>query len=340
MATNFRPQLRRLILFALTMSAASFALASNHDHYKVIELGGLGANLSYANSINNNGVVVGNVQYADGHIQAFIWDSINGIRRIDPTAKQSVANCINDSGVIAGAAQDADGLTDAVLWPRIGQRQSIAWAPFGAAATCINRKGEVVGIRMDGIFEIVDRAFSWPAIDPNSAWNELFSEDHFSVATGINDRGQIAGSVDRQAFVLDPNGTLHLLAGSPNSGPPAEAVAINNRGDALISEFGLASLHDGTTNTPFQTSDPVFPMALNDNDEVVGYVNHGFREAFVWDPASGMLMINELIDTPGWQIFSANAINKHGMIAGYGIKNGRRRAVLLVPVKGPVAQAP
>jgi uncharacterized membrane protein len=336
MATFYRPHLRRLpLLVAAVLLSSAIARAKDQKHYQVIELGALGAALSYANGINDSGSIVGNVQYPDGHIQAFVWDTAHGIRRVDSTARQSVANCINNFGVIAGAAQDDSRIVDAVLWDKTGSRMSIAWAPFGAVATCVNGDNMAVGYREDGIFDVVDRAFSTPASDPNSAWNELFGPNHDSFANAINDRGQIVGSVDRQAFLLDPNGKLRILAGDPNADMPASAIAVNNRGDVLISQAGSGALFNGRSRTPLQSDAPLFPLGLNDRDDVVGYVDHGSHDAFVWSRDTGVQLLNDLIDTPGWQIFSANAINKSGMIAGYGVKNGRKRAVLLVPVKGP-----
>ena len=336
MATIPRPHLRRLLLLSLVLPALAAANPPKaHDRYQVIELGALGAAVSYANALNDSAVVVGNVLYPDGHLQAFIWDSSHGMRRVDPAARQSVANAINPSGIVAGAAEDDNRLVDAVIWPSIGQRISIAWAPFGAVATGINRKGEVVGFRMDGIFDIIDRAFSWPARDPDFAWNELFDDGNDSFATGINNKGDIVGSVNREAFVIDGARQPRILDGHPDSGPPATAVAINNHGDVVISELGQGFLVDGKSQISITYSAPVFPLAINDGGEVVGYVNNGTRDAFVWDKQSGVQLINDLIDTPGWQIFSANAINKRGLIAGFGVKNGRRRAVLLIPVKAP-----
>jgi len=334
MATPDRPISRLLSLVAIT-ALATAAFAKPTVRYKVIELGGLGAPLSYANSVNDKGAVVGNVQYADGHLQAFEWDATSGIRRVDPTAKQSVADCINDNGVIAGAIQDGDNLINAVLWPSVGaQPKEIAWAPFGAVATCVNRKNQAVGYLQNGVFQIVDDAFSWPPRDPSSAWNDLFGPFHDSFATAINDRGEVVGSVDRQAFLIDTRGQVHLLAGDPIEGLQATAVAISDRGDVLVSRIGQGCLVTRNATLEISADDPVFPMALNDSDVVVGHEDGTVNAAFIWDQTDGVRLIDDLISTPGWHIVTATSINRSGMIAGYGIKNGRRRAVLLVPVRG------
>lgn len=333
MATLPRPLFRRLASTATLALLATFGIAAPLDHYRVIEIGALGGVLSYANSLNDKGAVVGNVQYKDRHLQAFYWDASVGIRRIDPEAEESSALAINNKGQISGAAE-IDGITDAVVWQPTLSRESIAWAPFGAFATSINDKGQAVGYREDGIFVVNDRAFAWPAQDSNSAWTDLFENSSQSFATDINNRGQVVGYVDRQAFLANPNGSVRILAGSQGSGLPAVAVAINNIGNVIISQVGMASLFTQSRSIPLPGAG-VFPLDLNDANQVVGYVLSGGRHAFLWDPKNGLARLDNLVVTPGWQIVTAAAINKTGMIAGQGIHNGRTRAVLLVPVKEP-----
>lgn len=332
MAIPHRPLYRLFFLVAAALLAIA-AVAQPSIRYNVVEIGALGALTSTANSVNDKGVVVGNVRYADGHLQAFIWDATNGIRRVDSATKQSVANCINNSGVIAGAVQDGNNLVNAVIWTAAGQQKEIAWAPFGAVATCVNRKGQAVGYLQNGVFDIVDNAFSWPSRDASSAWNDLFGPFHDSFALAISDRGEIVGAVDRQAFYIDAHGHVQILAGDPNVGLPATAVAINSHGDVLVSQFGQASLMRSSDSLNIDTIDPFFPLALNDADVVVGFEDGDVNGAVIWDQNNGVRVLDDLLTSPGWHISSANSINRSGLIAGQGIKNGRVRAVLLVPVR-------
>lgn len=331
-----RPLLRRLAFFALAaISAASFA-GQAQTRYRVIEIGALGGVQSYATGLNDFGVVVGNAQYRDGHTQAFLWDSLRGTLRIDPSADESVAFAINNSGQIAGAVEE-DDLTDAVVWSKSFVPRSIAWAPFGAFATAINDRGEAVGYRRDGVFFFVDQAFAWPARDPNSAWADLFDDGSESFATDLNNRGQVVGYVDRQAFLAERNGKVRILAGDSSGGLPAVAVAISGVGHVLVSQVGTGYLFTNSKTYSISYSGPVNPRALNDSDVVVGSVSYGGTRAFVWEKTTGLLLLDNLLETSGWKILSANAINKSGMIAGQGIRNGRQRAVLLVPLSGPSA---
>ncbi len=332
MAIPHRP-LYRLFLLVATAVLAIAAFAKPPIRYDVVELGALGAPVSIANSVNDKGIVVGNVRYTDGHLQAFLWDSTNGIRRIDTSVKQSVANCINNSGVIAGAVQDGNNLINAVLWSVTGKQNEIAWAPFGAVATCVNQKGQAVGYLQNGVFSVIDDAFSWPSRDPSSAWNDLFGPFHDSFAVGINDHGAVVGSVDRQAFYIDPRGAIHILAGDPGSGLPATAVAVNDRGNVLVSQVGQAYLFTSNETIAIETDDPFFPTALNDSNVVVGSEFGNVNAAVIWDQTNGVRVLDDLLVSPGWHIIAAHSINRSGLIAGQGIKNGRVRAVLLVPVK-------
>jgi len=341
MTTTFRPHLRRLgATLALSLFVVTaFTKTQDQPYYQAIDLGALGGINSVANGINNNGIVVGTVQYQDGHVQAFYWSPTTGIQRLDPSAKQSRALAINDRNIVAGALTDRNRLTTAVRWSLSGQSTIIAEAPFGAFATAINTQGDVVGFREDGVFVVTENAFSWPPKDPSFAWNDLFDDDSQSFAQSINDKGQIVGYLDRQAFLLNPNGKLKILAGDPLYGAPAYGVDINNKSEVLISQWGAGFLYTNNKLNPIVGPGPVYPLALNDAGQVVGYVDTGNRSAFVWSKANGLSLIDDLLVTRGWQISAANAINENGWIAGVGFHNGRERAVLLVPVKAPARVA-
>lgn len=59
----------------------------------------------------------------------------------------------------------------------------------------------------------------------------------------------------------------------------------------------------------------------------------GTTRAFLWDPAFGMLDLNDLVPPDlGWDVLEeARAINDAGQITGYGFINGQARAFLLMP---------
>lgn len=333
MATLYQPHFRRLGLLLALCASAQAAVSAQRDRYQAIEIGALGGVLSYANSVNDLGVVVGNVQYADGHVQAFRWMAATGIHRIQTGVRESMATCVNDLGQISGATRDSNNIVNAIVWNSRLNPTIIAEAPFGAIATSINDKGTAVGYREDGIFTVTDEAFLWPAVDPNSEWTNLFDQGSDSFATAINDQGEIVGSVNRQAFVRSPNGTVTILAGSPDSGPSAMAVAINDKGQVLVSLGSQGLILTRNTRTLIQAPVAITPASLNLGGEVVGFTQTSSPRGFLWDQKNGYASLDDLIVTPGWHIFSGNSVNRYGEIAGFGIHNGRKRAVLLVPVK-------
>jgi uncharacterized membrane protein len=293
----------------------------------------LGGVLSYANCVNDFGVVVGNVQYADGHTQGFMWTSQAGTVRIDPWARRSIATWITNAGVIAGAALDQDPAMNAVLWDMNLERHIIAWAPHGAVASCVNERNQAVGYRIDGYSFALESAFAWPSGDDDSEWTDLFEEDSTSFATGINARGDIVGYVDRRAFLRRKNGSVRMLAGGSSRTAPAYATAISDKGNVLVSQIGKAYLFTPAQMVRINGVGSIYPFALNYADTVVGTSISDMSRAFVWDPKNGFAFIDDQLNTRGWQILSANSVNRAGMIAGYGIHNGRRRAVVLIPIQ-------
>jgi probable HAF family extracellular repeat protein len=88
--------------------------------------------------------------------------------------------------------------------------------------------------------------------------------------------------------------------------------------------------------------DQSFGNGINARGQVTGYsypagtfVGH----AFVWDPATGMRDLNDLVAPgTGWILEGGSGINDAGQIAGSGTIGGERHAFLLTPVT--VAEVP
>jgi len=79
-------------------------------------------------------------------------------------------------------------------------------------------------------------------------------------------------------------------------------------------------------------------MGINDSGQAVGSANlpgDTVGHAFLWTTAHGMQDLNTLIPAgSGWELYSANAINANGQIAGHGVYNGQIHAFLLTPSAG------
>lgn len=335
MATPLRTWPRNVLWVAPLVLLCGAARSQADTLYRVTEIGALGAAVGVANGVNDAGTVVGNVTYADGHRQAFVWTRADGVRRVDLQTRESTAAAISNKGVIVGSALTADPSPDAAVWVPGIPRQDIAWGSYGAEATGINNHGQVVGYRNDGALVIRSHAFSWPADDPYSAWRDLYSDDEDSFASQVNDRGQIVGYAAGNAVILDRNFLSTVLQPQIALPPVSAGIALNDRGDVLMRQCGIPFLISRKGAEQISDSATVVPRNLNASGTVVGYVDEGAKKGFVWDRQRGLTILDDVLADSGWQISSANAINIKGEIAGYGIKNGRRRAVLLTPVSGP-----
>jgi probable HAF family extracellular repeat protein len=181
------------------------------------DLGALGGDYSSANGINASGLIVGEtdvVLQGTTNIHAFVYT--NGTM-IDldtlPGGTYSSARAINDSGVIVGESEvlvSGSPNLHAFVY-RNGIMTDIG--TFGgdsSSANAVNSAGDVVGYAYEP--NGVSDAFLYRGsglirlsslISPNSGWTNL------TIAAGINDLGQIAGSGllangDYHAFLLAP----------------------------------------------------------------------------------------------------------------------------------------
>jgi uncharacterized membrane protein len=162
-----------------------------------------------------------------------------------------------------------------------------------------------------------------------------------SAASRISDSGQIAGSVraisgprpNFRAVVFTPEGILDCGRDFTFSSD------INDHGHVTV--IGVSFFFpipaggflwrpgEGLTSLSFQ------PAAVNNADEIVGTGSTdllGLSEPVLYvDGATYAL--NQLIESPGWLLLSANDINDQGQIVGLGRFNGRFAGYLLTPRK-------
>jgi probable HAF family extracellular repeat protein len=182
-----------------------------HAFLWVGRMGDLGAVLSpsepsYAYDINELGEVVGVVGR-----RAFLWrDGAFADLGTPPGHTASAARAINGKGQTVGESAAGDGgPRRAVLWDQASVRDLGTLAgDVSSEALDINVDGLVVG-RSGNVDLTVSRAVLWQdglAIDLNT--RVAASGWVLSLATGINDRGQIAGvglhDGRRRAFLLEP----------------------------------------------------------------------------------------------------------------------------------------
>jgi probable HAF family extracellular repeat protein len=162
-------------------------------------LGTLGANDSYATSINQAGNVVGDAKTDAGLMHAFLWTEANGMQDIGKLATKdttSVAIGLNDQGQVVGYSGTQDDRTHAFLWSKAGGMVDLGYLGGDASnvshAEDINDAGQVVGY---GRATISNHAFIWTAQGGLRDLNDLLvpgaTTEELTDAPAINKSGQI-----------------------------------------------------------------------------------------------------------------------------------------------------
>lgn len=140
------------------------------------------------------------------------------------------------------------------------------------------------------------------------------------LASGINDSGQISGSINGQATLW--NGGIPTPLQSLANGSVSHAAGINNAGQAIGWSGSLSEqvpvIWKGTTPTALQLS-PGRAIAINKNGQVVGEANFGtgtelVSHAFLWEGETVIDLGTVSTDRP----FSVGrSINDEGHVVGF-----------------------
>jgi probable HAF family extracellular repeat protein len=286
-------KVRNLMLAAVLVAGVGFvthaaALERSYlidlEAKTMADLGTLGGGSTTAYDMNDAGQVVGYSITSGGVLHAFMTGANGmGIRDLGElfAGKDSLAHGINDAGRVVVVSDY-----------RVGNDRSFITGPNGVGmtglaslsggdsrtrATDINNAGQVVGWSDTGMGAI--EAF---ITGPNGE-DMRYLGGGFSQAWGINEAGQVAGTVGdlgSRAFITGPNGegmrVLGTLGGSFSS-----AGAINESGQVL----GISTMEPDETWRPF----------------ITGPDGVGMRE---------------LSTLNGSRLFNASGINDAGQVAG------------------------
>jgi probable HAF family extracellular repeat protein len=269
--------------------------------YAVTDLGTLSAT-----DLNNAGQVVGQAATPDGFDHAFLWDNGTMIDLGTLGGTNSAAYSINDLGQVVGAATlpGEAGLHAFLVTPQHG-----VWF----------QDSDLDG-RNDFMTDL----------------GTLNGSD-VSIATDINNAGQVVGWSDGQAhhaFLWDAANGMTAL-GVPPGVTSSDAYGINETGqvtgtagyyDSLSGGFGSAYLWDAANGMTALGAGPTYTdsqaTAINDAGQVVGIrlsnVPNGYGPAFLWTPDSPNGLTGSSIDLglPGAIDSSATAINNAGQVVG------------------------
>ncbi len=241
----------------------------------------LNSGASWASAINRNGQVVGTVlNPARGEYDAFIWDSVNGMRDIGTLGGgQCSATAINSRGQVTGWSY-LPGSSDqhAFLWDSTNGMRDLGTLPGydTSDAVGISDAGQVVGTCYSYATGEL-RVFVW---DATRGMQEI-SPGRYSIAKAINNSGQVIfyGFTDDQtayhSFIWD-----------------------SRRGVRDLGTLGRDN----------------FPEAINNAGQVVGsfYTTERTQHAYVWGETNGM----QDLGTLGGNMSIAWCISDTGGITG------------------------
>jgi probable HAF family extracellular repeat protein len=181
----------------------------------MLDLGTLsGATTSVATGINNAGQIVGTTDTVPFLWQAGTMTPLDSLGLSNP-----VATAINDSGQVVGSAQLIGMWDNVVSIPLMWQGSSTTslgtlggWS--GDFATGINNVGQVIGESdVSGYGESFPtyHPFLWQSGVMTDIANQMAAGDNPVTVQVINDAGQIAGSANGHAVLLNPVASLPSL---------------------------------------------------------------------------------------------------------------------------------
>jgi probable HAF family extracellular repeat protein len=308
---------------------------------------GIGA---FADGVNDAQRVVGSTHDSLGTpFHAAVWAGFTPLDLGTLGGPSSFASAINASDQIAGSAQTANNDTHAFLWtPADGVMHDLGIAGRISQANAINKAGDVAGqAQFPTRNGPVLRAALW---HHNRLRNLGTLGSDASIATGINDRGQVAGTSETaqgetHAFRWS-NGKLRDLG--TLGGTLTEAQGINGRGDVVgISSTGQRDAngldiehaflwHNGTMldlGTLGGRDSTAF--AINDAGLIVGSSQDSSDKPIAFLSVGGaMFDLNALVPTnPGYHLTRATGISKSGQISAVGFDPADpnpQRAFLLI----------
>jgi probable HAF family extracellular repeat protein len=262
------------------------------DSGDLYTLGTLGGAESFANDVNDNGVVVGWSFDGNGVQKAVKWE--NGVMtNLDSVSTlASVANAVNVHDQIVGWKTNGSIFRSAQwLNGNIDQGGQLMFGLGNHKAIGINDQGKIVGVTLDQSNDLF-QGYYWNGADPITGFSGGLGQQYFPLA-GVSNNDLTAGDF----------------------GDLAASMAIGD---------------NGPTSAGSISSDDLFSIALglNDNGIIVGESDH---KGFAFDRATGTMYNLNDFSISGFEvdtILRLTDINNDGSFVGvaqfdgidYGIK--------------------
>lgn len=341
--------------------AASAALAQA-PVYSVTGLGNMGLQGAFASGLSQNGQVVGYGYALDpaGELftqrAPFVYSAGVVTSIPDHNGLAVLPTGINDAGQIVGYSYTVDATFGVPNYQRALLSNGGPYQDIGtlggtrARPRAINNAGQIAGTS-----RIVGSTDTHAFLYSGGVMTDLGAPaDGRSSGTAINELGVVAGTITLPDFsvhaaLFKAGGVVEDL-GSLGGGSTTAVNGINDRGQIV----GFSDTTEQGPNFPvvhaFVYEDGVMKdlgsfagkeftdaTGINNRGQIVGLAFSGSEfdnQVFLWESGQ-MYDINQLLDpalAAGWTITGVYAINDLGQIAGDGILNGVRQAVLLTPV--------
>lgn len=298
--------------------------------YVVTDLGVLQDHQSSrAFGINNHGVAVGECTQ-NGFLQnAFLCEKNSTMKKVVSLGQsgigQNVAVAVSNAEHIVGSYCDETGVSHG--WILYSEKIHDLGTLGGNFCTpyAVNSSGVVVGTSFNTDYK--NHAFVWS----DGVMTDLFPSSNFSIATNINDAGDIVGFFENEsfesiAFLRRANGEVVNLGSLGQTGFAfSNANGVNNRGQVVGASFSTTGYNhafifsDGkmrdlgtlrkarssknsgnniANNSACDTTSEAFK--INNHGVVIGEsVSLGLRaRPFVWSIKNGMQDLQKLLRNP------------------------------------------
>ncbi|MEN6333159.1 MAG: hypothetical protein ABFE01_02800 [Phycisphaerales bacterium] len=327
------------ICICIVVAAVSLLVLRLHSgprtRYQVVFLPDVNGAPFSPSEINDRGQIVGSVPMTTQGVHCFLWDPNNGMRGLgmctDPRHLDRLR--VNNAGHIAWAIADPNGNSLACLIDPDGTRH-VCRPPGGEEIHLndLNNRGQIVGYLLAS--GKPRRAFVWS--ETPGMRDIPLPDTAESMATGINDLGQIVGSRCASllgpwsVFLWDPNAGVQDL-GSTGSRPTNECY-INNQG-FIVARLEECALSVRTREEAWRRLCPAGKAGiqiegLDEAGRFAALTNRRqfvIRElcrltvlrSFLWAPGEGFTEISgclELADAVDF--FFVRGINNKGQVVG------------------------
>jgi hypothetical protein len=337
--------------------------AAAQPSYTITDLGTLNPDDQFCQAFgtNNYGQVAGFCLLAGAAVHGFLWtpDVPNGttgqMTDLGPSNfGQDGGYKVNDYGQVLFNSNGAHLWTPDTPNGTTGSATSLGGLVTGFTVTGygLNGIGQVVGYGYPGV------CFLWTPDVPkgtSGSFNSYFNgtdfepgfgySSHIGDANGVNDLGQVTGSVTGGFFnfpIIHNDANNHYTTDdiiSPTWDPESQDYAgsgarISNlghvAGTGVFPHTGAVHpfFYDGATMLDISDGNSGNAYGINSSDQVVGSLSSG---AFLY--SGGVLYhLIDLVPSSGWNLLSnAFDINDTGQIVGHGLHNFALHPFLMTP---------